>query len=337
MKNKFYIFFCLFLLIACNKNKQVTPISTTYELLNDNIMISTPGFFKISGDYLYLSDLKSADSIIHIFDTKSGKQLASFGNIGNGPNEFTVPIINTGFDGTISISNAGTPRLGILDAKKLLINNEGYKDLSPQPITDSQAMQFIDENTYLYLSPEKENTLFKTVDKSTNTTISWGAYPIKTEMKYMNYKDAYEGEINYDYYNNYLLLKFIRVPQIILFKKDGDQFKQLKTKNLSQYEYDIRDNKMVINYLEPCRTKMVSLTKDYIVLLDDSNISIEKRKEMKRPVLSRRQLILLDYKLEEQKVIDLNKDIYLIASDSRFNDVYLVVADPDYSIIKIKL
>lgn len=331
------LFLCLFLCLSCDKNKKLTPISISYEILNDSIMISSPGFFKISGDYLYLSDLRATDSLIHVFGKKSGKQLASFGSKGNGPNEFTAPIINTGINGSITILNAGTSKLYQLYAQDLLSNNNGYIDLSAQQIADSQSMQLVDENTYLYLSPEKEKTLFKMIDKSNNTITNFGEFPIINEEEYLNYKDLYQGEISYDYYNDYLLLKFVLIPEIVLFKKSGCQFDKILSKKLSNYDYNIKNNNLQINYLEPCRTKMASMTKNYIVLLDDSNISIEKRKTMKRPVLSRRQLILLDYKLESQKIIDLDMDIYLIASDSRSDDLYLVVANPEYSIIKIAL
>lgn len=332
-----HLFLCLIICISCNKNKQLTPINMSYKILNDSIMISSPGFFKISGDYLYLSDLRATDSIINIYDKNTGKQLTSFGSLGNGPNEFTTPIINSGINGSITILNVGSSKLYLLNAQNLLNNKNGYIDLTPPQTIDSQSMQLIDENTYLYLSPDENNTLFKILNNTNNTITNFGEFPVTNEKKYINYKDIYQGEINYDYYNDYLLLKFIQVPEIILFKKNKIQFDKILSKKLSNYDYEIKNNNLQINYLEPCRTKMVSMTKNYIVLLDDSNINIEKRKTMKRPVLSRRQLILLDYKLESQKVIDLDMDIYLITSDSRSDDLYLIVANPEYSIIKIAL
>lgn len=337
MKFNYFFFLILFTCVSCNKQKDIPCISPPYETLNDNILISTPGFFKISGDYLYLTDLRAPDSIIQIFNAHTGTKLGSFGTIGNGPDEFQAPIISTAMDGCITILNAGTPKLGIYSAEKLLKNENPYSDLSPQPINDLSTVQLINENTYLYLSPEKNETLFKIIDKSNNTTQLFGETPIKKQGVYIDTENLYQGAFTYDYYNNYLLLEFVSIPKLVLFKKNNTTFEYVREKKLSNYEYDIINNKLSIKYLEPCRTKMASISKNYIILLDDSNISKEKRKEFKSPVISRRQLILLNYKLEPQKIIDLNMDIYLITSDSRSDNLYLVVANPEYSIIKITL
>ena len=94
---------------------------------------------------------------------------------------------------------------------------------------------------------------------------------------------------------------------------------------------------LTVYYLEPCRVKMASLTKDYVVLLDDGNMTKEQRTSYKSPPVARRQIVLCDYKLNPKKILDLDMDIYVIASDSRTNDLFLVASNPDYSIIKIDL
>ena len=74
--------------ISCSGNEKLETIKPQLEVLNDQIMIANPSFLLLSGDYLLLSDASSTDSLVQVFNSKTGGRQSSLGKVGNGPGEF---------------------------------------------------------------------------------------------------------------------------------------------------------------------------------------------------------------------------------------------------------
>lgn len=321
---------------SCTGNEKPETINPQYEVLNDQILIANPSFLLLSGDYLFLSDAKSTDSLVQVFNSKTGERLSSLGKLGNGPGEFMSYILFNGGNGSFIAHDINTLKTGVFQHS--VENDEGpaFTDITDQVIPDFLSMQILHDDKYLFLNPDNKEALFQLVDKKKNSIKRFGDIPGKDKnIPFDNFQ--LQGHVGYDLYNGYLLFKFSSIPQLRLYREAGDSFKLVAEKDLSKYEFIEMDNMLTVDYLEPCRVKMASLTKDYVVLLDDGNMTTEQRQSFNSPVVSRRQIVLCDYKLNPKKILDLDMDIYVIASDSRTNDLYLIGSNPDYAIIKVDL
>lgn len=322
--------------ISCSGNEKLETIKPQLEVLNDQIMIANPSFLLLSGDYLLLSDARSTDSLVQVFNSKTGERHSSLGKVGNGPGEFMSYILFNGRNGSFIAHDMNTLKTGVFQPSVENDESPTFTDITDQVIPDFLGMQILNDGKHLFLNPDNNEALFKLVDKKKNSIKTFGDIPGKDKNIPFDYFQL-QGNVGYDCYNGHLLFKFSSIPQLRLYRETGDSFKLVVEKDLSKYEFIEQDNMLTVDYLEPCRVKMASLTKDYVVLLDDGNMTKEQRTSYKSPPVARRQIVLCDYKLNPKKILDLDMDIYVIASDSRTNDLFLVASNPDYSIIKIDL
>lgn len=99
MKNSGYFFLLLFL-ISCttnsvtekyqkNRNKILNVVSKLHKITLGDVMIGSNARVFIIGDKLIVSDYKSYDKQIHLFNKNDYTYLTSFAQKGEGPNEIT--------------------------------------------------------------------------------------------------------------------------------------------------------------------------------------------------------------------------------------------------------
>lgn len=58
-----------------------------------------PGKITALNGRVYWHDVTEADNFIHVVDASSGKEVYSFGNMGDGPNDFAMPIPSVSTEG----------------------------------------------------------------------------------------------------------------------------------------------------------------------------------------------------------------------------------------------
>lgn len=324
--------------ISCvNQKKDIKTINADIDIISNEILAARPAFLNVSNEYLLFQDILSTDSIIQVFNTKNGLKIGSMGHIGDGPDEFITPLSVNIINNNLFIYDTNTSQRAILSADSLGTGKNNLIKLPPSPEKGIRSLKLSDDE-YLYIAPT-EKTLFKTVNESNNKTTYWGELPIKDiTLSEEGKKNAFDGSLYYDPQNCYILYYQHAVPQLFLYKKDGENYKLVAKKTIVEAEYNVVDGFVkdikLKNFL---RVKDFCFCKDYIVLLDDSYMPIEKRKSFNSPKITRRQVIVLDYDLNDVKVIDLGMNTHTIGGNSKSNNLYFIAENPDYCIAKTNL
>ena len=84
-----------FLLANCttNEKKEIERINDiNYSVITDSIYSSMPGTISAIDGNVYWHDATGIENFIHVVNIRSGKELCSFGNKGDGPDDFVLPI-----------------------------------------------------------------------------------------------------------------------------------------------------------------------------------------------------------------------------------------------------
>lgn len=337
MNGRLALFYILLLgVLGCKKAQQDIPIlSISPKIVVEEVFASFPGQLTISDDFIVFHDVRSTDTILHIYDKQTGEYINGMGLIGNGPNEFTLPFVSqSSIQNELFVWDLNKYNSGIFHINGLLTGK--YTDTYLPIDQNTIDISYIGSNSFLMFNPDSESGLFK-VYNSDKITCSFGEMELKPNITQENISILYNGStISYNPYTDNFLIRF-GFPLVQMYERENNCFKLKGEKVLAEYEFIEKDGKCFVELLEPCRVKMSCLTKNYVVLLDDSRMDIEERKSFNSPLISRRQIVVLDYKLDEVKVIDLSMDIYSIGSDGQSDTLYLVVANPDYMIVKITL
>ena len=83
-------------LVACkhDKNAIVRIDNPEHILVTDSIYSRLPGSMFYQDGIIYWQDALSAENFIHAIEVSTGKELYSFGNMGDGPEEFAFPLFS---------------------------------------------------------------------------------------------------------------------------------------------------------------------------------------------------------------------------------------------------
>ena len=95
MKKLCYCLLSVFLLANCttNEKKEIERINDiNYSVITDSIYSSMPGTISAIDGNVYWHDATGIENFIHVVNIRSGKELCSFGNKGDGPDDFVLPI-----------------------------------------------------------------------------------------------------------------------------------------------------------------------------------------------------------------------------------------------------
>lgn len=332
--------FCVlvFILVSCvSGNKEIKVVEKVPQIINNEIIAGRPAFLLAGKDYLFFQDMLSKDSIVQVFDIKNGQKVCSFGHKGEGPNELITPMMVNVIDNKVFVYDINTLRRACFSADGIKEGKDPHIKLNTSPEKGIRTLK-LSGDEYLYISPAKE-TVFKMVNEATSQTAYWGEFPVKNiSLSEEGKKRAFDGALYYDPQKGYILYHQHAIPQLFLYKREKGSYKLQAQKTFSAYEYNITNGLMCgIKLKSACRAKDFCFSKDYIVLLDDSYMPVEKRKSFKSSVITRRQVILLDYNLKDFKVIDLGMNVHAIGGNTQSNTLYLIGENPDYCLAKVEL
>lgn len=103
MQRLFFIVIAGILMSGCaseKKKQELERVSNiAYTTITDSIYSSMPGKITALNGRVYWHDVTEADNFIHVVDASSGKEVYSFGNMGDGPNDFAMPIPSVSTEG----------------------------------------------------------------------------------------------------------------------------------------------------------------------------------------------------------------------------------------------
>lgn len=305
------------------------------EVVVEEVHVRVPGQLMIADDFIVFQDMASADTILNVYDKTTGGYVTGVGVIGNGSGEFVSPQVIKGLNNDIFMRDLDGDYSAIYSLDGLMSGGDFCTEI-PLPVYDNVLSgAFVSDNEYLMLKPENDFHLFRVCNRD-KMIYSFGQTPLEKKIVSDNMPALYNGELHYNPHTEYMLCRFF-FPLVHLYKKESGYFRLVGTKELGRYEFVEKEGRVLAEPLEPCRTQMACLTKNYVVLLDDGRMDEEKRESLNAPAISRRQLIALDQELKEEKVIDVNMDIFSIGSDGQSDTLYLLVADPDFKIVKVEL
>lgn len=309
--------------------KQVIREEVSSTTVYDNIETRMPGTLFVNGSYLIWTDPLSADNQVHVVDIKSKQEIGKFLNIGQGPDEFTGPVI--------TVSNSGN-QLIATDMNKPLT---GYYPLdsllTKQPFTGNFVKNDTRNVTRIV---EIENGNLLTFNLMDTPSFSYKGNKFGKSLfdkPIENYWDVAQGNILYNPDKQLLIYSVIPFPYMAAYKKQGESF-TLAWEQKEKADYTISNGEVKLDKSQNGAMEL-ALTKDYIVTLqrdytqDNTDESTVGRDTEKLPTT----LFLYDYQGSLKKILNLNVPTIRIAADYRTNEVYAICVDPDFVVKKVSL
>lgn len=325
---------CLFFSCA-EKNTEVQRISNqTYDVVSDSIYTRMPGTILYQDGIVYWEDPISFEKFVHAVDVKAKSEIASFANMGEGPDDFSVANLSLSPNGGLFINDSNKP-LEILykvDGISVVSSSRKYNH-----DTRATSLLHLDGEEILYLCPNDENLFC--VNKGGASEHSFGERPIKDEMS--NAYNVFQGKMAYHASKNMLVYSSFNFPYLSVYKRSGagawSQAKELK----GDCNYTVSEGKLRFASDGKKGAMELALTDDYIVLLQrdvETEGSLSKDETKGRNVASLpRSLFVYDYDLNLKKIINMPFPMLRLCGDEATNTVYVMSVNPEFELISIEL
>ncbi|MCQ2973329.1 MAG: hypothetical protein MJ211_00805 [Bacteroidales bacterium] len=156
---KIFILIILITTIACQNNSKTEIYQTKrnniinvnqliHKINIDTIYFSNSSVPYIIGEYLAIKDTKSLESVIHLFNKNNFNYVLPFGNIGQSPNEITIPgeLSWNEITREIYVQDGGKCEILAYKLDSLLINNR-FSPIEKYHISnDNYPLQYIYAN-----------------------------------------------------------------------------------------------------------------------------------------------------------------------------------------------
>ena len=321
--------------ISCdNKEKSVEKIDIDFEIINNDIFTHFPGGLYFMDKYIAWLDPFSNDYFIHVLDAQSGIELGVMGKQGQGPKEFVTPMTNDiTFNNRIFAVDLNGKNSGYLSIDSLLAGKEPFILPSEEDFSIRNAGYHtrLENDIYIGVNKNETDKTYPYISYSSGVKSSFGNYPIKGKQ--------YQVLSNYAYNPNskILIIACTYMKYISAFEMKGNNF-ELLWEIRTNHDYYERDGEIVFD-----RKKMgargLCITKDYIVTMerdyetDDTDESTVGRDVDK---LSK-NLFVYDYNGNLQKILNGKVSFGRIAGNINTNDIYAIVPNPDFMLVKITL
>ena len=334
LKLQCLVFFAL--LCSCSsENKEVIRVSNQpYHVITDSIYTRMPGSILFQNGVVYWQDAITSEKFMHVVDVSSGKEIANFGNLGEGPSDLTLPIFSLSEEGLyMNDTNKPLEQLWKLDKRTGTFVSSSYKYQNDAKVT---RLLHLDSAVLLNLCPAEEK-LFA-VKKDGNVKATFGERPIKEEVN--NAYNIFQGNVEYNLNRNLLVYSNIIFPYVAIYKQSGlkewEQVAELK----GEWDYSMSEGKLNFASSSPKGAMELALTEDYIVLLQRDNVVeefIPREKVGRNPATLPKSLFVYDYKLNLKKVINMPFHLLRLCGDTETNTVYAIGLNPEFELISIKL
>ena len=317
------------LLSSCIRKEAKEVIKTTseFKVLNDEILTNFPGGIYLLDEDIVWFDPFSRKHFLHHLDKHTGMEINTFGDIGQGPNEFVSPMVgDIVWNNCMYVYDVNGNTNGYFSLKKLKEDGDAFIKLSNE---DSAIRSLgynvrLEENLYLGINKENENGSYKLY--SDGKEVEFGEYLLPNERKHSN------STILYNPKKKLLITGSTAVNYYSCYKKEKDNFK-LIWENREDYEYSINDGRVVFDRSRKGMYDM-ALTKDFIVAIqrdyeeDPTDESKVGRDIGKLP----QTLFVYDYDGNLLKTINYSVPIGRITGDINTNTIYAIYAEPDFKL-----
>ena len=336
MKKIFYgLFLTLFLTNCASERKTDVERVNTVEcsVITDSIFSSMPGSIFAMDGYVYWEDAMGTENFIHVVDVKSGNEVCSFGNVGDGPDEFAYSLASVSPSGNFFLNDPvkGMEHLYTIDGS----GSYSMKTDRYGKNTSITNLVHLDDETVVNLTPGAESLFCINSGEKTETG---GKFPF-TE-KYENAYYLYQGKLAYNPEHNLLVYSCMGLPYISTYSWKNEKL-SLANEIIGEIEGSSQNGKFIIDKDDPVGGAMeLALTRNYIVTLDrDVEVEGEKpeSKSLRDFSTLPHSLYVYDYDLNLLKIINTEYCILRICGDTRTDEIYAIVVDPEFSLMKINI
>ena len=109
----------LLVVTACSDGHRVKRLSDVpYETVTAGLYTMMPGEMYCAGDYIVWTDPFSTEGFLHVVDRHTGHELAAWGRIGGGPEEFNTPSVSYTCFPDIIVSDLNKPLCATLQVER---------------------------------------------------------------------------------------------------------------------------------------------------------------------------------------------------------------------------
>jgi hypothetical protein len=337
VKELFGAFCLVILLLSCTSpKKNVERVADVgYTVLTDSVFTRMPGDLLCTEHYLVWLDPMALKGFIHFLDINTGKEISVWGEVGEGPKEFSA----------VQVSLSYPPFLQLFDLNKALQASMCLDSL--QTVHWSQLIEWkhealgsatrriqLDINTFLALHPGA--TYPFTIENGMQID-SVGKYPLPDRVS--NGYDVFQGELLYNPDRKCLLYVMFSFPYVAMYKYDNKKL-ALQWEKQGEANYQVNGGTLIWEKTHKQNFHAVTLTKNYIV---ESKRDVKVEGDLSPQVSGRdvkalpQSLFVYDYNYVLQKIINLKFPVLRIAGSISSDELYAVVADPEFKIIKLSV
>ena len=327
-------FFLVFTLSCSDKKKYVEKIDIEFEIINNDIFTHFPGGLDYIDKYIAWFEPFTTDHFIHVLDAQSGEELGVMGKKGQGPLEFISPMTSDiVFNNELFVIDVNGKNSGYLSIDSLLAGKEPLVLSSEK----DSLIRLIGYNTRLendlYIGPNQDelDKTYPYISYSNEVKSFFGNYPIKDEQYRFSSSFAYNT-------NNKILVNACNKMKYISAHKIKNNKFELLWEIRVPHNYSNSDKTIVLDD-KKIGVRELCLTKDYIVTVernyetDATDESTVGRDADKLP----KTLFVYDYKGNLLKILKSKFSFIRIAGDINTNNVYAIVPNPDFMLIKLTI
>lgn len=316
------------------KNAEVQRVSNqAYTVVSDSIYSRMPGTILYQDGIVYWEDAIAFEKFVHAVDVNKQMEIACFANKGEGPDDFTFPLMSLSPSGGLYVNDGNKP-LEIL----YQVKEEGLSVQSRKYGNDPMATRLLhlDGGATLFLCPEKDE-LFHIYAKDA-PGISFGERPIKDEMN--NAYDVFQGIVDYHAEKKLLVYSSLSFPYLAVFRQsDKGTWERIGEKR-EDWDYTFSDGSLIFAPDAKKGAMEMALTDDYVVLLQrDTQVeeSVSRKEEGRSMALLPRSLFVYDYNLKLKKIINMPFPMLRLCGDTDTNTLYAMSVNPEFELISIDL
>ena len=335
---KTYLPILLSLLIgfSCTpKEQEVQRISDqAYQIVSDSIYTRMPGKILYQDGIVFWEDPTAFENFMHAIDVQKKTEIAAFANKGEGPYDFTAPLVSLLPQGGFYLTDLNKPLEIHYQWNPADSSFTSTPRKSPNDYRHVTRMLYLDKSKAIFHYP-KDEKLFQLYTNDA-PSISFGDRPIQDEMN--NPYDVFQGNIEYNPVRKELVYSALSFPYIAIF--NGKKDWALKAEIKSDYDYSINERDLKFSSDTKRGAWEIALTQDYIVLLQrDTQVegTIERNKEGRGMESIPRSLFVYDYNLNLKKIINMPFQMLRLCGDVKTNTIYAMSINPEFELISIDL
>ena len=345
IKYFFSILATCFIFFSCTKNKgyEISYHTLNGDLINDSIHTRMPGEIFILDDHIAWHDPFNSENFIHYIDKHTQKEVAAIGSIGQGPDEFSTPILSKTYDNNMLIFELSGKKQAFFITESIIKKKQDpyffLEEIENEKINTHTGKCNIDNNTIITFSPGDKDSMFTLSYSNSPTSFKFGRFFLhdKTRDAY----SIYQGFIGYNEQKNI----FIYANRILSYISIYEYSKQNKTLSLlkeviEDYKYNNINYKQLTidNSKRGCMG--LALSKDFIVMqkrdynsdnTNENDVSFNSFDKLPKTVF------LYDYDGNLRHIVNLGVPILRIAANTKDNSLYIIAVDPEYVIMKYNL